>query len=103
TTASSAPVTARNTIPPAAFARGRRPPTCRCRPTPSSPTPKSRSAKAPGFARNLLARVAYLPQDRINERTIRFPAEPSRLEVDRAAPPHHGSRPFLVRGVSDAA
>ena len=51
----------------------------------------------------LIRRVVLLPQDRINERTIRFPADQSRLEVDRTAPPDHGPRPFLVRGLSDAA
>ena len=44
-TASSAPATARSTIPRAASARARRRPTCRCRPTHSLPTPKSRSAE----------------------------------------------------------
>ena len=48
-------------------------------------------------------RVVLLPQDRINERTIRLPADQSRLEVDRTAPPDHGPHPFLVRGLSDAA
>ena len=51
----------------------------------------------------LTRRVVLLPQDRINERTIRFPADQSRLEVDRTAPPDHGTHALLVRGVSDAA
>src|SRR4051794_553753 len=110
TTASSAPATARNTTLPAASARGQRRPTWRCRPINSFPILKSRSAKAPDpgsetlQARNLTShRVVYLPQDRINERTIRFPADQSRLEVDRTASPDHGPHAFIVRGVSDAA
>ena len=51
----------------------------------------------------LTRRVVLLPQDRINERTIRFPADQSRLEVDRTASPDHGTHAFVVRGVSDAA
>ena len=46
TTATSAPATARSTTPPAASAAVRRRPTCRCRPTNSSPTPRSGSADA---------------------------------------------------------
>src|SRR3954470_853136 len=104
TTASSAPATARNTTLPAASGRGPRRPTCRCRPINSFPIPKSRSAKASDPVRDPTSRrVVYLPQDRINERTIRFPADQSRLEVDRTAPPDHGPHAFIVRGVSDAA
>ena len=43
-TAGSAPATARSTIPPAASGKVRRPRTSRCRPTSSSPTPRSGSA-----------------------------------------------------------
>ena len=43
-TAISAPATARSTIPPAASARARRRSISRCRPTNSSPTPRSGSA-----------------------------------------------------------
>src|SRR6267154_2017001 len=70
TTVSSAPATARNTIPRAVFARDRRPPTCRCRPTHSFPIPKSRSAKSrplPGprakfgpFASSFFLRIASM-------------------------------------------
>src|SRR6476646_5372687 len=45
TTASSAPATVRSTTPRAASVRDPRRATCRCRPTHSFPTPKSRSAK----------------------------------------------------------
>src|SRR5690349_5714873 len=51
TTASSARATARSTTVRAAFARGRRPPTCPCRPTSSFQTQKSRSAEAFGVPR----------------------------------------------------
>src|SRR6185312_16626525 len=50
-----------------------------------------------------IRRVVLLPQDRINERTIRFSADQSRLEVDRTAPPDYGTHAFVVRGVPDAA
>src|SRR3984893_17282112 len=109
TTASSAPATARDTTLRAVSARDRLPPTCRCRPTSSFPIPKSRLAKSrtlrdlPDLDFSWTFRVVFLPQDRINERPIRFPADQSRLEVDRTAPPDHGTRPLLVRGLSDAA
>src|SRR5205823_3922740 len=105
TTASSAPAMVRCTTRRAASGRDRRQPTWRFRPIHSLPTPKSRSAKGSGASpRPFRARhVVLLPQDRINERTIRFPADQSRLEVDRTAPPDHGTHALLVRGVSDAA
>src|SRR4029450_877023 len=104
TTGSSAHAMVRSTTPRAASVRDPRRATCRCRPTPSFPTPKSRSAKGSASVRDLLSRrVVLLPQDRINERTIRFPADQSRLEVDRTASPDHGTHALLVRGVSDAA
>src|SRR4029453_5497579 len=104
TTASSARATVRSTTRRAASVRDPRRPTWRCRPTHSFPTPKSRSAKGSDLVRDpLTRRVVFLPQDRINERTIRFPADQSRLEVDRTASPYIGTHALLVRGVPDAA
>src|SRR5713226_4010996 len=109
TTASSAPATARNTTLRAVSARDRPPPICRCRPIHSFPIPKSRSAKSrthPGLEPDLgfswTFRVVFLPQDRINERTIRFPADQPRFAVDRTTAADHGAGPLLVRGLSDA-
>src|SRR5689334_13117371 len=58
TTASSVPATARNTIARAASARDRPRQTCRFRPTPSFPIPKSRSAKGSGASPRPLKPVA---------------------------------------------
>src|SRR5262245_30459769 len=44
--AGSAPATARSTTPPDGSGKARRPRTCRCRTTASSPTPRSRWAEA---------------------------------------------------------
>src|SRR4029079_8314830 len=62
----------------------------------------ARAAPAP-WSQIWTFRVVFLPQDRINERTIRFPADQSRFAVDRTTPADHGAGPLLVRGLSGAA
>src|SRR6188472_2642579 len=102
TTASSAPATARSTTPQAAFGRDQRRPTCRCRPTNSSPIAKSRLAELRiDYPGDQACRVVYSSGSH-HERTIRLPADPSRDEVDRTASTDFRPRPLLVRGLSDA-
>src|SRR5882724_4093473 len=104
TTASSAPATVRNTTPPVGFARDQRLPTCRCRPINSFPIKKSRLAEPRiRISETLSPSRRFTSQGSHHERTIRLPADQSRLEVDRTASPDFRSRPFLVRGLSDAA
>src|SRR5437868_13563988 len=104
TKASFAPATVRSTTPRAASVKDPRQPTWRFRPIHSLPTPKSRSAKGSGASPrpSRTRRVVLLPQDRINDRTIRFPADHYRLDVDGTTPPDHGTHALLVRRVSDA-
>src|SRR5258707_4075724 len=103
TTASSAPATARNTTPQAAFGRDQRRPTWRCRPTNSSPIAKSRFAKLRIDIRKFKPAASSTSSGSHHERTIRLPADPSHDEVDRTASTDFRSRPLLVRGLSDAA
>src|ERR1700758_4795559 len=104
TTDSSAPATARNPTPPVAFARGPRPPMCRCRPISSFPTPKSRSADASGLPwESGLHALCLTSSGSHHERTIRLQAEQSSLAMDRAAPADLWPHAFIVRGLSDAA
>src|SRR5260370_4568278 len=103
TTASSAPATARNTTPQAAFGRDQRRPTWRCRPTNSSPIAKSRLAKLRIDIREFKPAASSTSSGSHHERTIRLPADPAGDEVDRTASADYGSRPLLVRGLSDAA
>src|SRR5579859_5280684 len=104
TTASSAPATVRSTTPPAVFARDPRRSIWPCRPTPSPPIPKSRSAKA-----RQPASGTFKPSRRItssgshHERTLRLQAESPSLAVVRTATADFEPHAFFVRGLSDAA
>ena len=63
--------------------RDQRLPTCRCRPINSFPIPKSRSAESRiRYPRPLSPSRRLTSSGSHHERTIRFPADQSRLEVD---------------------
>src|ERR1700744_4425250 len=100
TAASSAPATARNTTAPVVSARGPRRPIWPCRPTPSLPTPKSRSAEARSLP-DFTPCPAFSGSH--HERTLRLPAEPPGLAMARTAIADSWPHAFLVRGLSDAA
>src|SRR6478672_12705682 len=92
-TAGSAPATARNTTPPAASGRGRRPPISPCLPTSSFPTARSASADP-------LKSSSRIEE---NERAFDVSAAERIPEVVRGAPADRRADPFLLRRLSDAA